>query len=129
MNENPWFDYASEDIKAAEILYTQGIYRLVSFHAQQAVEKALKGLLWRLHINPPKIHDLVILYHKVREYYPDVHLSEDELEFLSGIYLESRYPADLGLLPEGEPAEPDARKLLEIAQGILQTIRKTLQSK
>lgn len=121
MNENPWFDYASEDIKAAEILYTQGIYRLASFHTQQAVEKALKGLLWRLHINPPRVHDLVI--------YPDIHLSTDALEFLSSIYLESRYPADLGLLPKGEPAEPDARKFLEIAQGILQTIWKTLQPK
>jgi len=45
MSGDPWFDYASEDIKAGEILYAQGLYRLASFHAQQAVEKALKGLL------------------------------------------------------------------------------------
>ncbi|MGC8778683.1 MAG: HEPN domain-containing protein [Candidatus Caldatribacteriaceae bacterium] len=128
MKENPWFDYASEDIKAAEILYNQGIYRLASFHAQQAVEKALKGLLWRLHINPPRVHDLAILYHKVREHYPNVCLSLDDLEFLSGIYLESRYHADFGLLPKGEPAESDTRRLLEIVQGILHTIWETLQS-
>lgn len=127
MNGDPWFDYASEDVKAGEILYAQGLYRLASFHAQQAVEKALKGLLWRLHINPPRVHDLVVLYHKVRKYYPDVRLSVDELEILSSIYLESRYPADLGLLPKGEPTELDARKILEIARGILREIWKALQ--
>lgn len=45
MNENPWLDCAGEDMQVAEVLYNEGIYRLSSFHAQQAVEKALKGLL------------------------------------------------------------------------------------
>jgi len=33
-----------------------------------------------------------------------------DLEFLSGIYVESRYPLDVGLLPHGEPAKQDAQK-------------------
>lgn len=45
MSKNPWFDYAQEDLQAAELLYDRGVYRLASFHAQQSVEKLLKGLL------------------------------------------------------------------------------------
>ena len=41
-----------------------------------------------------------------------------ELEFLSDIYVEFRYPPDIGFLPHGEPTEEDARKALEIAGSV-----------
>jgi len=126
MNRNPWFDYAREDLQAAEVLYNQGIYRLASFHAQQSVEKLLKGLLWNQKVNPPKTHDLVFLYQRVRRRYPSLSLDKEELEFLNGLYIESRYPADLGLLPEGEPTAADARRALAIARGVLGKVRKVL---
>lgn len=129
MTKNPWFDCASEDMQAAEVLYGQGIYRLSSFHAQQAVEKALKGLLWNVRINPPKTHDLVILYRRVREYHPQLWLDTDELEFLNSLYVESRYPADLGLLPKGVPTGSDAERTLEIARKILQKVQEILSPK
>jgi HEPN domain-containing protein len=67
MSRNPWLDYAWEDLQAAEVLYNQGIYRLSSFHAQQSVEKLLKGLLWDRRVNPPKTHDLIFLYQRARD--------------------------------------------------------------
>ena len=126
MNRNPWFDYAREDLQAAEVLYNQGIYRLASFHAQQSVEKLLKGLLWNQKVNPPKTHDLVFLYQRVRRRYPSLSLDKEELEFLNGLYIESRYPADLGLLPEGEPTAADARRALAIAREVLGRVREVL---
>lgn len=126
MNRNPWFDYAREDLQAAEVLYSQGIYRLASFHAQQSVEKLLKGLLWNQKVNPPKTHDLVFLYQRVKRWYQSLSLDKEELEFLNGLYIESRYPADLGLLPEGEPTAADARRALAIAREVLGRVREVL---
>jgi len=126
MNRNPWFDYAREDLQAAEVLYNQGIYRLASFHAQQSVEKLLKGLLWNQKVNPPKTHDLVFLYQRVKRWYQSLSLDKEELEFLNGLYIESRYPADLGLLPEGEPTAADARRALAIAREVLGRVREVL---
>jgi len=40
--KNPWFDYALDDFKAIGVLFNEGVYRLVCFHAQQFVEKVLK---------------------------------------------------------------------------------------
>ena len=119
MNRNPWLEYACEDIKAAEVLHERKLYRLSSFHAQQCVEKTLKGILWHLGINPPRTHDLVFLYEKVTERYPHFRFDLEALEFLNGLYIESRYPADLGLLPEGEPTDCDSRKTITIAREIL----------
>jgi HEPN domain-containing protein len=47
MNENAkrWLTFAQEDLKVAEVIFDQAIYNQVCFHAQQCVEKALKGLL------------------------------------------------------------------------------------
>ena len=40
-----WFDAAQDDGEAARILAEQGLYAAACFHAQQALEKAFKGLL------------------------------------------------------------------------------------
>lgn len=126
MSGNPWLDYAGEDMQAAEVLYNEGVYRLSSFHAQQVVEKALKGLLWSKRMHPPKIHDVVILYQKARECHPYLVLDVDELEFLNSLYVESRYPADLGLLPKGMPTRADAEKALGIARKVFQRVQEVL---
>lgn len=43
------------------LLLPHGLYNGVAWHAQQAVEKALKAALVQVGIAPPKMHDLVIL--------------------------------------------------------------------
>ena len=40
-----WIQVAENDLSAAQSLLQTGHYPLYAFHAQQAVEKALKGLL------------------------------------------------------------------------------------
>ena len=47
MNENSkrWLYFAYEDLRVAELVWGQAIYNQVCFHAQQCIEKALKGLL------------------------------------------------------------------------------------
>ena len=40
-----WIQAAENDLSATQSLLTDGYYHLCAFHAQQAAEKALKGLL------------------------------------------------------------------------------------
>jgi hypothetical protein len=56
-----WLRYAAEDLRVA--LLEAGLVspRVQCFHAQQAVEKAIKGLLTSLGIGFPKRHDLNLL--------------------------------------------------------------------
>ncbi|OGV64041.1 MAG: hypothetical protein A2498_01805 [Lentisphaerae bacterium RIFOXYC12_FULL_60_16] len=42
---NNWFEFAREDLQMARLAIREGLYNQVCFHAQQAVEKMLKGLL------------------------------------------------------------------------------------
>lgn len=59
-----WVDKAESDFRTAkrEIQVTQDpSYDGVCFHAQQCVEKYLKGYLQEINIGFPKTHDLVVL--------------------------------------------------------------------
>lgn len=52
-----------------------------------------------------------------------------DLEFLNEVYVEFRYPPDIGLLPHGEPTKEDAQKALEIAKRVFTQAEKMLEGK
>jgi HEPN domain-containing protein len=57
-----WIRYAEADIALASIpLPENGMYEQLCFHAQQAAEKAIKGVLVSQGITPPKTHDIELL--------------------------------------------------------------------
>jgi len=56
-----WLRYARADLKMALADPPDGVYELLCFHAQQAVEKGLKAVLTHLSIAFPKTHDLQLL--------------------------------------------------------------------
>ena len=85
-----WFKIALEDLEAAECLMDKGLFRMVCYHSQQAVEKTLKAV------------------------------------FLNSIY-RARYPAALGLLPDGEPQRIDAEKALSIAKRVSSIIEEGIR--
>ena len=41
--------------------------------------------------------------------------NEDLLDSLNSLYIDSRYPGDMGLLPHGQPTLEDAREFYEFA--------------
>ena len=51
-----WVAFAAEDLHAAKILFAEGVWNQACFHAQQCVEKALKGLIVRLGKGAPHEH-------------------------------------------------------------------------
>lgn len=89
---------------------------MFAFHAQQCIEKLLKGFLEEYQQPVPRSHDLVRLNQLVKEgVKKSVELDQDLLEELSTIYMDARYPSDLGLLPNGKPSLSDARRYHEAA--------------
>jgi HEPN domain-containing protein len=55
---NGWLAKAESDLAAAQQLLANGPFDVVCFHAQQAIEKLLKGLLAYYNQPPPRTHDL-----------------------------------------------------------------------
>lgn len=55
-----WMEYANNDLRSADFLrqLIPQPWEIIAYHAQQAVEKALKGLLVAKDIRPPRTHDL-----------------------------------------------------------------------
>jgi len=106
-----WFDFAVEDYELVIHLSKKDnrFNRSICFHAQQFVEKILKGVLEKKAILPPRIHDINALSKKVEKLGIKVPLTENQSLLLSSVYIDTRYPPDAGLLPGGNPDQSDVQ--------------------
>lgn len=121
-----WLKFAEIDLRAAKVLLVEGgLSTVVCFLSQQCVEKCLKALIEFKGINPFKSHDLIMLYGQVDEM---MKLEEDTLAALNQIYIDARYPASLGMLPEGPPDEEDAKSFYEFAHEVYEMVNDVLQA-
>ena len=112
-----WLEFAEVDLRAARTLLDEGsLSSVVCFHAQQCVEKSIKALIESKGLNPPKSHDLIMLYGQVDDV---IKLDEDTMAKLNQIYIDARYPASLGFLPGGQPDAEDAKGFYEFAREVL----------
>lgn len=107
-----WFRKAEHDLQnirnnlAAESVPTD----TVCFHAQQAIEKLLKGLLVANGRNISKTHDLVKLLTDVADIIPELLPFEEQLEDISEYGVGVRYPDDFY-----EPTLDEAHRAFELA--------------
>jgi HEPN domain-containing protein len=86
-----WLARARVDLEAARFLRMNANLpiEVAAFHYQQAVEKAIKGILVTKGIVPPRSHDLRALMAAITV---PVGLSEDAAEELTPFAVLSRYP-------------------------------------
>jgi HEPN domain-containing protein len=105
-----WLQYAADDLKSSKVLLSEGVYNIACFHAQQAVEKLLKAYIAAYEQPIPRTHNLIRL-HKICEDLlgGTLELDDEKLLLLNDIYIDSRYPADFGVLPSGQPGEQEAK--------------------
>lgn len=123
-----WLDSALDDINAIALLVQEPhLTNVVSFHAQQAVEKSLKALIEEFEIGIVKTHNLHRLYELVKPQYDPIH-DWDMLDQLDAIYIESRYPNEMGLLPHGKPTLQEAEQFYNFAQAIYQQVKTKLDA-
>ena len=86
---------ASMDLKALEGMGDPGVFDegIVGFHAQQAVEKALKAWLSFVSVQYPKTHDLELLLSLLANHGQTVPGEFQELTALSDFAVQYRYEA------------------------------------
>ena len=120
-----WLKASRDDLLTIEeIVDNPHLTHIVAFHAQQCVEKAMKAIIEENEIDIPKIHKLLRLYEKV-SFSLDA-LDEELMSVLDGLYIESRYPGDMGLLPHGKPSSNDAKEFYAFANSVLDKVCKVL---
>ena len=122
-----WLNRAEDDLLAAKLLLAQPeLTNMVAFHAQQAVEKTLKAALEELEIAALKTHSLTRLYSLL---IPNISISveQDMLDRLEAVYIQSRYPGEMGLLPHGKPTQEEAQEFLRFAQQLYNHVQTSLE--
>jgi HEPN domain-containing protein len=73
-----------------------------------------------------KIHNLPTLYGTIKNI-KNLDIDEDLLAIVNKVYLDDRYPGELGLLPDGLPTNEEACEFLEYAKLIEKKIKKELK--
>lgn len=117
-----WLKAARDDLDVIErIIDDAHLSHIVAFHAQQSIEKGFKAILEEHGIEAPKIHNLVTLSGKI-----DTLIKENfdlaMLKTLDSLYIDARYPGELGLLANGRPTIEDAKTFYEFAIMVFETL-------
>jgi len=113
-----WIKIAETDLKACETLLSdEFLANIVAFHAQQVVEKCFKAIIEEQGIQMPHIHSLTRLFGVVQSTI-NFDVDSDLLQKADNLYTTSRYPSDMGLMPNGKPSAELAKQLLEFAQSV-----------
>jgi HEPN domain-containing protein len=125
-----WINFADKDIlTVSEIIENPNLTNIVTFHCQQAIEKYFKAFILENEKPLLRIHNLLALYGTIKEII-DFQLDEDLLSIINDIYIESRYPGEIGLLDDGSmPTTEQANKFFIYAKEIGAKIKNELDKK
>jgi HEPN domain-containing protein len=116
-----WLEKARSDIYAAEsVLASTGPYDTACFHAQQAIEKALKALLACFQQPIPRTHDLDELQRLCLASRSSPELEALDLTEITDYAVQLRY--DIEFWPEKETAET----ALALANQVIKLVRTVL---
>lgn len=122
-----WLKAARDDLDVIGRIVSAGhLSHMVAFHAQQCVEKAFKAVCEEHGIETRKTHNLVHLYGRIES----ILASEVDLRMLTtldALYIEARYPGELGLLPHGSPTSADADAFRSFAENLLTIVSAQLR--
>jgi HEPN domain-containing protein len=119
-----WLKSAEMDLEnVGQIIHLEHLTPVAAFHAQQCVEKCLKAVLEEHLKKVPKDHSTLRLYGLINELV-SMDMDLGVLTDLDDLYIESRYPGELGLLPSGRPTLEDVRKYFEVAKNIYDQVIK-----
>ncbi len=118
-----WLKSAETDLlTVTEILENPALTTVVAFHSQQYIEKVFKALIEEHDLPFARTHDLLTLKGLTEKIYP-LAVDEDLLSLLNKLYIDARYPGELGLLPAGQPTIEDAHEFHQIARLVYEAIK------
>jgi len=118
-----WLKSAEMDLESvAQIMQLEHLTPVAAFHAQQCVEKCFKAVLEELARKVPKDHSTLRLYGLIKGLI-SIDMDLAVLTDLDDLYIEARYPGELGLLPGGAPTLDDVREFFGIAKGVYDLVK------
>lgn len=107
-----WLEHARSDLRLARLALGQGVLpEQICFHAQQAVEKAFKGILLKKGVEFPLTHDLEALLSIFEAASILIPENLQEAGILTPYAVETRYPGFWG-----EISDLDMHEALALAQ-------------
>jgi len=118
-----WMKQAEADLLSSEHAISSKDYYVSAFLSQQAVEKSLKAL-------GIKERQELIKSHSVSKLAKDNNLPEElvkKIALLEPVYQETRYPDISSTIPAEEFDETDAAQFYNIAEEVIEWIRKKIQ--
>ena len=122
-----WVRFAEKDLLAvSEVIEKPALTNIAAFHCQQTIEKYFKAFILENEKPLAKTHNLLTLYGTIKESM-DFGFDEDLLATLNDIYLEARYPGEIGLLDDGSmPTVEQANQFFSLAKEVETKIRERL---
>jgi HEPN domain-containing protein len=122
-----WLEFAHRDMEAARALAeTPYLSNVVLFHAQQCIEKCFKAVLEERGAEVPRIHSVVKLRALAGAHgFGEISIPSDQLDLIEAVYIDARYPGDLGTLPSRFPTKDDAKIVLHIAERVYDEVSRS----
>lgn len=119
---NDWFTAAEDDLLAAKKLSAEErLTNVVVFHCQQCLEKCFKAVIEEQGKPSIKSHDLLRL-----QLNAEIQLTQTEtvlLGIINEVYIDARYPGDLGLLPHGKPTIAEAGNFIAFSETLFMKLK------
>jgi len=120
-NAKEWLKASLDDLETiSELLDNENLTNISAFHAQQSIEKSFKALIEYKQLKLQKTHNLEKLYCSINKWITIKNLTL--LEIIDELYIDSRYPGDMGLLPYGKPTLEDAQEFHKFALKVFEIV-------
>ena len=124
-----WLSFAEIDLNSIiKLLEDESLLKAAAFHCQQSIEKSFKAIIEEVQNKIPRTHDLIRLYGIINELGIDFEIDEDILSEINDVYIETRYPSDIGLLPSGNPTKEIIEEFETTVKLIYKNCKKHLES-
>jgi len=120
-----WLRFAEDDLLAAKVLAQDDrLTNQVAFHCQQCLEKCFKAIIEEQDNPSIKSHDLLRL-----QLIANIQFSASDtimLKIINEVYIDTRYPGDLGLLPKGKPTISEIEAFVHFCENIYNSLNSQL---
>ncbi len=121
-----WLKAAGDDLRVIDkIKSDEHLTHMVAFHSQQCIEKSIKAVIEEYDIGLIRIHNLERLFEIVKDHI-EIEADIILIEKMDKLYIDSRYPGDLGLLPDGKPTAADAEEFYRVAKSAYENVKTKL---
>ncbi|WP_312815964.1 HEPN domain-containing protein [Sedimentibacter sp.] len=120
-----WMDLAEYDIETAKAMLQTGRYLYVGFMCHQTIEKALKAVISKNDVLPPKTHGLMKLAQLADIYELMNESKKDLLDTLDPLNVAARYPEQKDKLAV-TLTQDRCKAILEETEDLLCWIKKQL---